>query len=66
MPAAWRRCISPKTSPTSLVHYPYYAQHCPFLEGVRADPGFQQLMGEVKPRWEALVEWERGLASVPS
>ncbi len=25
------------------------------------EPEFQALMAELKPRWEALIEWERSL-----
>ena len=31
------------------------------LRALREDPEFQEIMAELKPRWEALVEWERGL-----
>lgn len=31
------------------------------LADLRDDAGFQALMEEVKPRWEALREWQRGL-----
>ena len=34
-----------------------------FLESVRAEPEFQALMADLKPRWEAVIEWERGLPS---
>ena len=44
-----------------FINYPYLSQGDPFLEGVRADPAFQELMAELKPRWEALVAWERTL-----
>ena len=44
-----------------FINYPFLSRHDPFLENVRGDPRFQQLMDEVKPRWEALVEQERDL-----
>ena len=42
-----------------FINYPFLAQHAPFLSSVRTDPGFQELMDELKVRWEAVVEWER-------
>ncbi len=42
-----------------FINYPFLSRHDPFLETVRSDPRFQQLMAEVKERWEALIEWER-------
>jgi len=42
-----------------FINYPFLAEHDPFLASVRGDPGFKQLLAEVKPRWEAVVEWER-------
>jgi len=44
-----------------FINYPFLAQHSEFLNPVRADPRFQQLLGEVRPRWESVVEWERSL-----
>jgi serine/threonine-protein kinase len=44
-----------------FVNYPFLSRHDPFLATVRDDPRFQELLGEVKPRWEALVEWERSV-----
>jgi serine/threonine-protein kinase len=44
-----------------FVNYPFLAQHDPFLATMRDDPRFQELLSEVKPRWEAMVEWERSL-----
>jgi hypothetical protein len=31
------------------------------LRGLRGHPRFQEMMAEVRPRWEAVVAWERGL-----
>ena len=45
-----------------FINYPCLAAHDVFLENLRDDPEFQQLMVELKPRWEAVVEWERNLA----
>ena len=42
-----------------FIHYPHLSDV--FLESLRAEPEFQALMAELKPRWEAVVEWERGL-----
>ncbi len=44
-----------------FINYPYLTEHDPFLEAISGDPRFRQMMDEVKPRWEAVVEWERGL-----
>jgi serine/threonine protein kinase len=41
-----------------FINYPFLAEFDPFLGNVRSDPGFKQLLAEVKPRWEAVVEWE--------
>ena len=41
-----------------FINYPFLAELDPFLGDVRSDPGFKQLLAEVKPRWEAVVEWE--------
>ena len=35
-------------------NYPLLARTDPLLEKVRGDPDFQQLMEELRPRWEAL------------
>jgi serine/threonine-protein kinase len=43
-----------------FVHYPCLMEHDTLLESVRGDPRFRRLMEDLKPRWEALVEWERG------
>ncbi len=43
-----------------FINYPFLAEHDAFLGEVRNEPGFRQLLAEVKPRWEAVVEWERG------
>jgi eukaryotic-like serine/threonine-protein kinase len=42
-----------------LINYPYWMEHDPFVETLRGDPRFQQLMADVRPRWEAVVAWER-------
>ena len=42
-----------------FINYPFLAEHDPFLCDVRDEPGFKQLLAEVKPRWEAVVDWER-------
>lgn len=43
------------------LHWPALAEDAVFLESLRGTREFQQLLDEVKPRWEALVEWERTL-----
>ncbi|MFQ5652474.1 MAG: tetratricopeptide repeat protein, partial [bacterium] len=35
-----------------FIHYPYLAEYDPFLENVRGEESFQQLMQKVKYRWE--------------
>ncbi len=42
-----------------FINYPFLAEHDPLLGDVRDEPGFRQLLAEVKPRWEAVVDWER-------
>ena len=46
-----------------FINYPNLSADADFLESLRDDPEFQALMAEVKPRWEAVVEWERGLTA---
>jgi hypothetical protein len=41
-----------------FINYPFLAEYDPFLETVRREPGFTRLLAAVKPRWEAVVEWE--------
>ena len=43
------------------LHWPNLAEDAVFLERLRGTREFQQLLDAVKPRWEALVEWERTL-----
>ena len=40
------------------LHWPNLAKGAVFLESLRGTPEFQQLLDEMKPRWEAIVEWE--------
>jgi len=42
-----------------FVNHPALTEHSPFLAGLRDHPEFRELMGTVKERWQALVEWER-------
>jgi hypothetical protein len=44
-----------------FINYPNLTVHDVFLESMRTEPQFEALMAEVKPRWKAVVEWERGL-----
>lgn len=41
-----------------FINYPFLAEYDPYLETVRREPGFTRLLEAVKPRWEAVVEWE--------
>ncbi len=49
----------------SFINYPSLSRHDPFLETVRSDPRFQQLMEEVRPRWESIIEWEQRSKGAP-
>jgi tetratricopeptide (TPR) repeat protein len=42
-----------------FINYPFLAEHDPFLASIRGEPRFRQLLAEVKPRWDTVVEWER-------
>jgi serine/threonine protein kinase len=42
-----------------FVNHPALTEHAPFLARLRDRPEFHELMGPVKERWQALVEWER-------
>jgi tetratricopeptide (TPR) repeat protein len=42
-----------------FINYPFLAEHDPHLSDVRRTDGFKRLLDEVRPRWEAVVEWER-------
>jgi hypothetical protein len=44
-----------------FINYPFLAQHSQFLNPIRDDSRFQQLLVELRPRWEAVVAWERSL-----
>jgi TolB-like protein len=41
-----------------FINYPCLAVHDPFLAQVRQTPDFQRLLADLRPRWEAAVEWE--------
>jgi serine/threonine-protein kinase len=43
-----------------FINHPNLRTHAT-LEDLRETPEFQELLAEVKPRWEAVVQWERGL-----
>jgi serine/threonine-protein kinase len=42
-----------------FINYPFLAEHEPFLTEVRRTDEFKRLLDEVRPRWDAVVEWER-------
>jgi serine/threonine protein kinase/tetratricopeptide (TPR) repeat protein len=42
-----------------FINYPFLAEHNPFFGEPRKTDGFKRLLDEVRPRWEAVVEWER-------
>ncbi len=42
-----------------FINYPNLDEKDVFLDSVRGEPEFQALMAELRPRWEALVAWER-------
>jgi serine/threonine protein kinase/tetratricopeptide (TPR) repeat protein len=52
---AWLR----KSVRHGFINYPFLAEHDPFLGDLRTEPGFQEILVEVRPRWEAVIEWER-------
>jgi len=35
-----------------FINYPYFAQHAPFLAGIRDDARFKQILGQVRVLWE--------------
>jgi non-specific serine/threonine protein kinase len=41
-----------------FIHHPCLANDAQFLVELRGDPEFQEIMADLKPRWEAVVEWE--------
>ena len=49
-----------------FVNYPFLYHHDPFLESIRADRRFDALMVELRPRWDALVEWEQRSQTSPA
>lgn len=56
---AWlRRAVA-----MGYLHWPNLAEGAVFLESLRGTREFQQLLDEVKPRWEALVEWEETISA---
>jgi serine/threonine protein kinase/tetratricopeptide (TPR) repeat protein len=44
-----------------FINHPNLSTHSAALEGLRETPEFQEILTGVKPRWEAVIEWERGL-----
>ena len=45
------------------INYPFMNGTSRLLAPLRGHPDFQALMADVKPRWEAVVAWERGLGA---
>jgi hypothetical protein len=45
-----------------FINFPFLSIHDPFLSSVRGDERLQALMIDLRPRWEAVVEWERILS----
>ena len=43
-----------------FINYPSLTAGGTFLDSLNASPAFQALVAEVRPRWEAVVAWERG------
>jgi len=41
-----------------FINHPFLAGYDPLLEDLRGTVGFQSLLDEVRPRWEAVVAWE--------
>jgi eukaryotic-like serine/threonine-protein kinase len=41
-----------------FINYPFLADYDPFFADIRNEPGFSQLLAEVKPRYEAVAAWE--------
>ena len=46
-----------------FISFPNLSEGDVSLASLRAEPEFQALMAELKPGWEAVVEWERSLSS---
>jgi len=42
-----------------LLHYPFLSERSCLLTNLRDEPTFAALMDEIRPRWEAVVDWER-------
>jgi serine/threonine protein kinase/tetratricopeptide (TPR) repeat protein len=50
-----------RATEAGLIHYPFMSERSHLLDGLRGEPAFEALMAEIRPRWEAVVAWERGL-----
>jgi len=44
-----------------FINYPFLTEHDPFLADLRDDRRLIEMMEEVKPRWEKVIEWEERL-----
>lgn len=42
-----------------FINHPFLAEHDPFLADLRHEPDFRKVLDELRPRWEAIVEWEQ-------
>jgi eukaryotic-like serine/threonine-protein kinase len=50
-----------KAARLGFINYRHLTGDAACLQSLRANPEFQLLLAEIKPRWEAVVEWERSL-----
>ena len=46
-----------------FINYPSLTTNDTLVQCLRDDPRYQALLFEIKPRWEGVVEWERGLVT---
>jgi serine/threonine protein kinase len=46
-----------------FISYPCLTTSATLIQCLKGDPGYGALLSEIKPRWERVVDWERGLIS---